>query len=127
MDNRLEEIRQRRALIVDAPWLARQDRDLPDEWCVTSIGHPERCTVAQVMFEGEADFVAHTPEDIDYLLSLVDTNYNAGLEAAAKVIIDFHDWVWCDCFECKHDARSHAVKTEASLTRIATAIRALKK
>jgi len=53
--------------------------------------------------------------------------YNGGLEAAAKVIIDFHDWVWCDCFECKHDARSHAVKTEASLTRVATAIRALKK
>jgi hypothetical protein len=53
--------------------------------------------------------------------------YNAGLEAAAEVIADFDDWIWCDCPECRVDAGSHAVKTQASLTRIATAIRALKK
>lgn len=37
-------------------------------------------------------------------------------------ILDFTDWEWCDCPECKYDASSHAVETHASLGNILQAI-----
>ena len=40
-------------------------------------------------------------------------------EEIRQRILDFNDWEWCNCSECKCDARSHAVNTTTSLERLA--------
>lgn len=43
------------------------------------------------------------------------------IETIRNRILDFDDWVWCDCAECKQDPRSYAIDTNASLEKIANA------
>lgn len=40
-------------------------------------------------------------------------------EELKERIMDFDDWVWCECEECKRDACSHAINTWKSLERLA--------
>jgi len=69
----LEEIKARRAAIADAPWLAVTPRPhVPDEYWVTSASVPRECSVAVMMVEREANFIANAPTDIDFLLAEVE-------------------------------------------------------
>ena len=61
--------------------------------------------------------------DEDALAAAVDKAIADEREQCAKVVENFEDWVRCTCSECKADAHSHAVKTEASLSRLAETIR----
>ncbi len=40
-------------------------------------------------------------------------------EELRRRIVDFTDWEWCDCPECKVDSHSHAVETHSSLAKLA--------
>jgi hypothetical protein len=44
-------------------------------------------------------------------------------EELEQLILDFDDWVWCECGECKRDASSHAINTWESLKRLAEEIK----
>src|SRR6185369_10340912 len=65
--------------------------------------------------------------EVDTLRDAIDAVLTKAIsderERCAKAIENFEDWVWCTCSECKADAHSHAVKTEASLSRLAETIR----
>lgn len=65
--------------------------------------------------------------EIENAIILLCTRYaDEAKEEAAKAVEDFDDWVWCTCSDCKQEPHSHAVKTSASMEKLATAIRTTK-
>lgn len=40
-------------------------------------------------------------------------------ERLREIIEYFNDWEWCKCNDCRVDCHSHAVNTDASLTKLA--------
>lgn len=40
------------------------------------------------------------------------------IEELKDRILNFNDWKWCECSECRHDCHAHAVNTDASLEKL---------